>query len=121
MSEEQVLDLLSDSHFAPFITAIRPYVSALIRQGNKDLLEQVVTLAAQKRWVEADRLMFPLMNDDERERLSLDIFTNARSSVNLLNLGEELAKKLIMKLAMYYLGNIDQILLKEGPHETSCD
>ena len=69
---------------AAVLPAIEFYIPALARANNQGLEDRFTTLVGQQNWTEVDRMMWTMMREGERDKLSKQVLEQARKKVNQL-------------------------------------
>jgi len=94
----------TDPEALKVLATVRDYFPALERnQDVPDLLDKFMDAVANKGWTTANRLMWPYMTEDEKDKISWAVLNDARKAVAMMHLGEKILKQVVVKLITYAL------------------
>jgi hypothetical protein len=97
--EQIFAGLAANPQLTAVIASLQPYIPALKRDGM-EYFDELVSFASKGKWSDADKLMWALMTDEERNALFKDVLAAARDAVDAEYDRKQLVKEAAMKAAM---------------------
>lgn len=102
-----ILDYIHENpELINMIVYLKPYLSTLSRENDEELNRKFVDLVYDGKWIELDKLIYPKMNEDEKDRLSQGILVNAKKTVERIIAVKKISKIVFMKIVEYALKGI---------------
>lgn len=89
----------NDPELKKVIECLEPYLPALNRV--KHLYNEFISFAYVGQWILLDELMFPYMNDKERDLLSQRVLQEARKDVDRILFIRKISKEIFIELIQF--------------------
>ena len=102
-NDEVIEQLENTPEVTAVMTLVRPYMTALVRVNDVVITNKFTELVTARNWIEVDKYMWPLMNDDERDILSKENLDSARRAVDNMHILEKLMREIVIKVVFYLL------------------
>ena len=103
--EDIMIAFGKDEEVKSVILMLEPFIQTLSREED-ELFDKFIDLVNEGKWLEIDEMMWPLMTEDERDKLHHQVHQVARQTVQNMYDSEVIIRKILLKALTTAIGMI---------------